>query len=62
METITIELADMTAFSDFVFENAEAIDMEYGSYDAALKECIDGKMVLGGGGAPMFEIFFAQKI
>lgn len=54
------ELADMDAWEDFVENNREPLIEQYGTIEAALKVCLDGGMRLGGGAAPIVDVYFAM--
>jgi hypothetical protein len=57
---IQIELADMDAWEAFVADNRDALEAEYGSTSNAYQHAIQGGLTLGGGAAPLVEVFFAE--
>lgn len=56
----TIILPDMDAWEEFASANREALEDAYGSTAKAYQHAIQGGLTLGGGAAPLFEIFFAE--
>jgi hypothetical protein len=55
-----VELADMDAWEGFVKANESAIVSEYGSIAKAYLHATQGGLVIGGGAAPLFRVFFAD--
>gem|GEM_PF-6576013 len=55
-----IELADMDAWEAFATDNRDALEDAYGSAANAYQHAAQGGLTLGGGAAPLFEIFFAD--
>jgi hypothetical protein len=58
--TNTIILPDMDAWEAFAADNRGALEDAYGSTEKAFRHAVDGGLTLGGGAAPLFEIYFAE--
>lgn len=48
----------MDAWEAFAADNLDALEAEYGSKANAYQHAVQGGLTLGGGAAPLFEIFF----
>jgi hypothetical protein len=53
-----IELRDMDAWAVFAHANRDALIEHYRTIDNALAHATQGGLVLGGGAAPLIEVFF----
>ena len=55
-----IELRDMDAWAEFAQANRNALIDEYGSVGNAFEHATQGGLQLGGGAAPLVNVYFAD--
>lgn len=59
-EPFVIELANIQEWCAFARDHREALIEDYGSIKDALDAALAGELELGGGGAPLFLVKFAD--
>jgi len=57
-----IQIADMTAWNAFWRDNAECLAEDYGDEAICLELARRGKLLVGGGAAPLFRVGFATAL
>ena len=60
MNPINICLRDEDDWAAFAADNHDALEDEYGSTANAYQHATQGGLTLGGGAAPLFNIFFEE--
>lgn len=58
--SMSVALDTTDDWAEFAALNLEALMEQYGSAEKALRHLLDGGLVLGGGAAPMVNVYFDE--
>ena len=61
-DAIDVLLDDLNDWDEWAADNHEALIEDYGTIDNALKHACDGGLRMGGGAAPIIDVFFVDSI